>query len=73
MRARMAASAAPSVDRGQHEMRKRPAPADRQPAELDGKHNREQRPKPEVRNRDADERQGHRAVVDRPCRARRRR
>ena len=60
----MAASAAPSVDRRQHEMRERPASADRQPAELDGKHDREQRPQPEVRNRDADERQRHRAVVD---------
>ena len=45
-------------------MRKRPASANRQPAELDGKHNRKQRPKPEVRNRDADERQRHCAVVD---------
>ncbi len=50
--------------RRQHEMRKRAASPDRQPAELDGKHNREQRPEPEVRNRDTDERQRHRAVVD---------
>ena len=43
--------------RRQHQMRERAAARDRQPAELDRKHDREQRTEPEVRHRDADQRQ----------------
>ena len=48
-------------DRRQHEMRRRAAARHRQPAELDGKDDRQQRPEPEVRNRHAGQRERHRA------------
>ena len=67
MRARIAASAAPSVTAGSTRCASVPVPGDRQPAELDGEQDREQRPEPEVRHRDADERERHRGVIDRRC------
>ena len=52
MRARIAASAAPSEIAGRTRCARRAAARNRQPSELDGKDDRQQRPQPEVRNRD---------------------
>ena len=65
MRAVIAASAAPSVTRRQHQVRQRAGPGHRQPAQLHGKHDRQQRAQPEVRHRHAGQRQRHGGVVDR--------
>ena len=64
MRARIAASAAPSVTAGSTRCASAGA-RHRQPAELHREHDRQQRAQPEVRHRDAGERERHRGLIDR--------
>ena len=64
MRARMAASAAPSVTAGSTRCASVPRPPTGSQPSSTANTIASKRPKPEIRNRDADERQRHRAVVD---------
>ena len=69
MRARIAASAAPSDTAGSTRWRPRAAPRDRQPLQLHRKDDRQQGAEPEVRYRDAGQRQPPSTRSRPPCRA----